>query len=249
MAAITELLPAEARLRRIPTAEELARTMPPGHAATAGRAGGAMSDERPRPMRTAPGRAEPWLIARPPPPPPPSVRAPGGGPAGPGQAQTRPPGSRWWSRPLRPHPGRRTHPRLRFQRTPGRRKRRRLTFRRRPRRPPAGPPAPPARRPRTGGGTGAAAGRSCSRTRAGPARRPRRSQPSRRRQPSPTLVAPEVPAVEPAAAPAFPGVEAESATAEDPTLMTEAGPEVEPAAHCRLARGLRRSRRRQPTRP
>ncbi len=36
MAAITELLPPEAHLRRIPTAEELARTMPPGHAASAG---------------------------------------------------------------------------------------------------------------------------------------------------------------------------------------------------------------------
>jgi putative phosphoserine phosphatase/1-acylglycerol-3-phosphate O-acyltransferase len=36
MAAITALLPPEAHLRRIPTAEELARTMPPGHAATAG---------------------------------------------------------------------------------------------------------------------------------------------------------------------------------------------------------------------
>jgi putative phosphoserine phosphatase/1-acylglycerol-3-phosphate O-acyltransferase len=36
MAAITELLPPEARLRRIPTAEELARTMPPGRAAPAG---------------------------------------------------------------------------------------------------------------------------------------------------------------------------------------------------------------------
>lgn len=36
MAAITDLLPAEAHLRRLPTAEELARTMPPGHAATAG---------------------------------------------------------------------------------------------------------------------------------------------------------------------------------------------------------------------
>ena len=36
MAAITELLPAEARLRRIPTADDLARTMPPGHTAKAG---------------------------------------------------------------------------------------------------------------------------------------------------------------------------------------------------------------------
>jgi putative phosphoserine phosphatase/1-acylglycerol-3-phosphate O-acyltransferase len=34
MAAITELLPAEAHLRRIPTAEELARTLPAGDAAT-----------------------------------------------------------------------------------------------------------------------------------------------------------------------------------------------------------------------
>ncbi len=34
MAAITELLPAEAHLRRIPTAEELVRTMPPDAAST-----------------------------------------------------------------------------------------------------------------------------------------------------------------------------------------------------------------------
>lgn len=36
MEAIVELLPPEARLRRVPTAEELARTLPPGHRSTEG---------------------------------------------------------------------------------------------------------------------------------------------------------------------------------------------------------------------